>query len=818
VFNKLLGKNKETENIGNSVVEGAYNGTLKQVAYITFVDHNGGISQPIGQKLTIGSEIGELIIDDKSVSARHCTFISNKDVICLIDHSSIAGTFLNKKKLDSGRTFIINANDNIKIGKLKAVLEYLEVPVEEETPDENYVEETELVTEVEDGEEIIGEEILGEDIAESPIVSQEVTGDGTSVTSLMKQLDVSEKERKISENPELVESEEENLAKYFDDNNSLHELEGEFENIDVEEEELDPMVLTKKNEKIIKGEKLPLAKKRRGKTIPVSKNADKDLKKKSLPADPSSNIIFRFFAISIDALCCLLIVNVFHVFLDFQTFYNDGPGVIKEIFISPYDNFLREHVESLLVTVPELGSFITDVLAYEGLPKIASFLFLLVLFRFITTLLFSVSLGQALIGMRTYGNSVYKRLLGGVRELFGALTVPLIIFDLPTFFNKRSFKEVITKTHVYNDSSLVSVVLTLFFIPVLAVMACLSPVFKGLESLPAIPVEEVVTKVKPWQYKNKVFSKLLDIEYDLSGHITTLPSFQINQKNKKRYLNLGILFIDKETGKSFDIKKTKEFSMYSVYKDFVQLNLLSEYFYPVIKGIVNDVSINNDNFKSVDVNKLGLIVESKKVIESIFSFKLGSTYQFVIDNGPIISGHRDFREKIESLVQDKIKKITFSKFGRKEGVLMSHVVGRNDFYSFLPLGSVDGQLYVFSEDVSKPGLKLLTDQVKFGKGEDVKSIDPIAEFAYGFKMDPSFENLELAQVVYERYHSLSQEFLESRNDKAVFKIQRNIRNLIEVLNENKMKNVKLLLNLSELLEALKKRDDEFFNIKRTTTV
>jgi pSer/pThr/pTyr-binding forkhead associated (FHA) protein len=820
VFDKLLNKNKKAENIGNSMGREASNGQLKEVAYITFVDHNGGFSEPIGQKLTIGSEIGELIIEDESVSARHCTFIKNQNVICLIDHSSIKGTFLNKKKLDSGRTFIINANDKIKIGNLKAVLEYLEVPGEEEVVDEQPAEEGQTA---EDELTADNFEVEGQELNEVPdlglgIEIPQQAGDGTSVTGLIKQLDKSELKRKAVERGVVLEEEDdEELSKYFDDSNSIHEL--DLNDIDVEEVELDPNVLPSEDEKNIKAKKSDIGKRssrKVGQKSPSKKSKQKVTNNVSV--DPAANIIFRFFAIALDSLFCIIIINIFHVFLDFQNFYKDGPVVIKEIFNGPYNDFLKIHVDKFLTSVPELNSFVNDILGYEHFSKVTSFVFLLVLFRFMTTLIFSVSLGQALVGIRAYGNSTYKRILGGLRELVGVITIPFIFFDLPAFFGKRSFKEIVTKTHTYNENNLISLILSVFFVTSLSIAACLSPIIKGLEVLPGIQVEEVTLKTKPWVYKNKVHSKLLDLQYDLSGHLTTLPSFQINQKNKKRYLTLGLLFLDKETGKSLDIKKIKEFSMFSVYKDFVRLNLLSEHFYPVINGVVNDVSINNDNFKTVKINKLGLIVETKRVIESIFTFNLSKTYDFVIENGPIVSGHRDFREKIENLVQDKIKRISFTPFGRREGVLMSHLVGKKDFYSFLPLGSVDGQLFILSEDITNPGLKLISEQIKFGLDDDIQGIDPIAEFAHGFKLDSSFENLELSQAVYARYHELSQIFLKSRNDKTIFKIQRNIRNLIEVLKENKMKNVKLLLNLSELLEALKKRDDEFFNIKRTTTV
>ena len=50
---------------------------LRKVAYITLPGVGGGLSEPIKSKVTIGSELGELIVDDPSLSPRHCTFIKN---------------------------------------------------------------------------------------------------------------------------------------------------------------------------------------------------------------------------------------------------------------------------------------------------------------------------------------------------------------------------------------------------------------------------------------------------------------------------------------------------------------------------------------------------------------------------------------------------------------------------------------------------------------------------------------------------------------------------------------------------------------------
>ncbi len=95
-------------------------------------------------QLSIGSEIGNIIISDPSVSPKHATFILQEDVVSIIDHGSIAGTSVNGKKIAPGKYIILEESDVVSVGdleiKLKAAtvsvpIESIpEVPEEEEVP------------------------------------------------------------------------------------------------------------------------------------------------------------------------------------------------------------------------------------------------------------------------------------------------------------------------------------------------------------------------------------------------------------------------------------------------------------------------------------------------------------------------------------------------------------------------------------------------------------------------------------------------------------------------------------------------------------
>lgn len=84
-------------------------------------------------QLTVGSEIGNIIISDPSVSPRHATFILQQDVVSVMDHGSVAGTSVNGNKIPAGKYVILEENDVVNVGDLEIKLKVgtASVPIEE---------------------------------------------------------------------------------------------------------------------------------------------------------------------------------------------------------------------------------------------------------------------------------------------------------------------------------------------------------------------------------------------------------------------------------------------------------------------------------------------------------------------------------------------------------------------------------------------------------------------------------------------------------------------------------------------------------------
>lgn len=766
--------------------------------YITVKDYAGVPSAKLVDKVTLGSEIGDILIEEAKVSPRHCSFIKNNDVIMLIDHSSIDGTYINKKKIDAGRTYIVSESDRIKIGGLTVAVEMMESPESTTTALGRSFEDK--LSELDSMED-----------ATSSVTNLEKTGEFQNLV-----LESSFEEESVpnesppSFNDDYVE----------DDHFGDDKVEGEaFEEmtspglvmpeIDVEEVDLDPLVLPKKYT-LGKGPKAAKEKRKKGK---LTKATDKKKEKKKTTA-PAANFVFRAFANLFDILVCLTILNIFYVYIDFKNFYHELPHIFGVIFSPLYEMTLAPFVTDFIATSSEQQKNYDEFIHLLEVNKVGMFASFLICFKLGSSLLFGTTLGQFLIGIRPSRRFIEARLLGPIRELVGIVLFPFFFMtELPTMFSKRSFKELITRTRVYTHYYLFSCFFTVVMTVALSLAFALSPLVKGLEIQKPVNIIDKKFEVVPWEYSNRVYSSLFKMQYDLNDKVTTLPSFNFVVKNKKRYLNFGLIFWNIENGLNIEVVKKKEFKMSSLYSHFVKLNFLSQYFQPKIYGEVRNIAKTNDNFKKDEKFSAAVVAETKKVVRDIFSLTPESLSTFLKENGPLIAGHRDFREKIESLLEEKIVSIQFPRLGQSDGFLFEHRKAGDSFYTFIPLDVNQSKVYYFSDKFVDERFKLMNQSIVWGESSEANKRDPISEFMQGFKGAADFEDPTLEQMVYERYFRVGKSLLEISDLAAIDKLVLNIENTLQVLSANPKTNKKLFLNLTELKESLVNKDKKFFNIR-----
>lgn len=121
MFKKLMAMIKSPKNSGGDVPKLGGQRWVKSYD-VVLANMEGSPSYPLSHQLSIGSEIGNIIINDPSVSPRHASILLQEEVISIIDHASVAGTFVNGTKIPAGKFIILEDTDTIRVGDLEVKL------------------------------------------------------------------------------------------------------------------------------------------------------------------------------------------------------------------------------------------------------------------------------------------------------------------------------------------------------------------------------------------------------------------------------------------------------------------------------------------------------------------------------------------------------------------------------------------------------------------------------------------------------------------------------------------------------------------------
>jgi len=160
VFKKLFGGKKAPIIEGKSSLSTKVDGVRWVKKFILELSNmEGSPTYNLSHQLTVGSEVGNIVIADPSVSPRHCTFILQEEVVSVLDHGSVAGTFINGQKIPPGRYIILEENDNIKVGDLEVQIHVKNEAIKQEIPEEELEEEVEVAEEIEEEEAVEEEKV-----------------------------------------------------------------------------------------------------------------------------------------------------------------------------------------------------------------------------------------------------------------------------------------------------------------------------------------------------------------------------------------------------------------------------------------------------------------------------------------------------------------------------------------------------------------------------------------------------------------------------------------------------------------------------------
>ncbi|MFP5387021.1 MAG: FHA domain-containing protein [Bacteriovoracia bacterium] len=730
----------------------------------------------LSHQLSIGSEIGNIVITDPSVSPRHASFSLNQEVVSVIDHGSVSGTFVNGKKIPPGKNIILEESDVVMVGDLEVRLRVgLQTIQSEEDPEE----------EIESEAASVEAEATEEEIAEDSV--------------------------------EVEEIEE-----------------------DTPPEELPPENVTPAPAPVTARGPRPL--------IPP-KTGSKKKKKVQVPRPTAANSLVRVLAILGDLLVSYAIVIIFMPFDEFRELIYSIPDFMVSL-LSLESSALLSNLEKDFSSFVKIGRE-----TYEFLSSLFNFLPLLVVFcllRFFSTILFGVSLSQYFLGVRALGNRLWLRGGGVLRVLIGFFTAPLLILDLPSILSKRTFKEVITFTHLHTPSKFKVLLGIVIYLPALVGIVLVSPLIQGLEiqeslfidqSLDkrikvkqpeAAPAEEA-TQTTAMIAQSEVLKMLLAYNQD---EVTLVPDFKFKGGQNKLKVGSSLLFYQRDLQRPVEMEVFKTFDLRQLLLIGIRGNFFLYEKYPEIYNYAYEApgSISVKRITVQDQEKFA--AEFMRFISRAFSISPENVVEIMQEETPLLKSLIDLKTSFLSLIEYKeFSSIGFIKIGNAVFMRISFIK-QKPFDLLIPLVKGQGRIFKVTFDkkenlgaVSSKFYKYNLEKTDwFLEEKDITSQVQSALKVYDLfasdKYQELFSNNDLAQSLYGFYFERSARILQKADPVEVRIWKSKISQLMKLMellptkseSDEETIKVKLFQNFRDLFDALENNNLEYFGIPSTTTI
>lgn len=299
------------------------------------------------------------------------------------------------------------------------------------------------------------------------------------------------------------------------------------------------------------------------------------------------------------------------------------------------------------------------------------------LFRFMHTLLFGVSLFERLAGLDSSGHWWWKRLAGGARVMLDTLMTPFLVFDGRLLLKKPTLKEEMTGCFLIKKRRSKDWPLY-FFLPLVILMSFSGPLFKDLMLIDGLVVSfENLEKedLKPGdnfanytsfaseKFKFKTFSSLEN------GRFSLFPDFEfVKVKTKKRLSPYLLIYdhINKTTGELkigykialLELLKRGSHGNPFFAKKFPALAEAMAIYQGSIKG-KDKRSFRERDYESVGENRplLNPMVQEdiKKLIQASFELGMNNIVGHILTYGPFLRGFIEVRQALLSLAKPGIK-------------------------------------------------------------------------------------------------------------------------------------------------------------------
>ncbi len=136
LFKKLFGRKDVPTKDGKDELTEKVDNTRWVKKFVLELSNMEGVPTYIlTHQLSIGSEVGNIVVSDPSLSPRHCTFVLQENVVSVMDHGSVTGTLVNGKRIQPGRNIILEETDITMVGDLEVKIHSASEVVEDEVPE-----------------------------------------------------------------------------------------------------------------------------------------------------------------------------------------------------------------------------------------------------------------------------------------------------------------------------------------------------------------------------------------------------------------------------------------------------------------------------------------------------------------------------------------------------------------------------------------------------------------------------------------------------------------------------------------------------------
>ncbi len=739
MLKNLFRKKSLPQEDGNSGSPSAQGRRVKRFDII-LQNLEGSPEYELKHKLVIGREVGDIVINDPSISPRHASFTLQDDVVSVIDHGSQRGTFINGRKIPVGKFIIVETGDSIKLGDLDLKIQ-------------------------------AGSKILDEsDIPESPFPK-------TSTTIIAP-----------------------------------------------------PPVPKATPTPLSSGRKPDMKKRAKGKK-----------KQFSFTTYRSANAFLRVLALLGDFFLAYILLILLLPFDDFKAILDIIPRFLSEFLPIPMEEvgeLLKRDFQLPVETVVEVFDFLNSYL--EIYPLVVMYAFV----RLISTFILGISFSQFMFGIRGGMNKIWARIGGVLRVLVGFLTWPFLIFDLPALISRRTFKEVITFTHLYNSSKIASAFGIVFYPILLLVAFIFAPLFQGFEiSEPVLINEKIVERVTtegeaiPAEKIRSGFSQFFQLalaypadEFSLIPRFTFVgdgaktkmePSLSIfEKKNLKTFVNLSLV-------KNFDLAALIELALRG--NPFLQNRFPTLYEYAYTSASTIDAVVKpQDEQREIKFEK-----ELMELILLSFKLSLENSLDVIQGETPILAGLVHFRASLLGLLDGRAYTDGgFIKIG--DTVFLKFVTDKISEDYLFPLRP-KGRLYQVKFEGQSPQVvnNLKNKIYKFAlfrsdwgssrrptRGETLNALEVIDAFTVDYR-ENKFA-MDLAQALYGYYYERSGEVLgeDIPEEKQIW--LNSLTSVIQILEtmdastspETEEARSKLLNNFRDLKTAFESGNSSFFGVSK----